>query len=691
MTTFNLNPFACNECKRRRIKCARQLPVCALCLRAKRHCLYESPQRSPLTRRHLTEVEEEVKLVKALFNKYLPQLDIEDLVLALKKGSSLDDMPEIKGALAKAPVTPGTDENTENGTANGFRDKRFEHVTEGRTLWNKSRSAMNIQTLLSHSERTPESADIYQVPQLLPPLVHTFSEPGRSTAETPLNPSRRICDWDERFGPNRTNSDADGMATTELNCYLGLTSLAAVINLVGGGYFFERHNDPLPPPAQKPPLRGTLEMYVSHYFDKYHILYPILYKPLFMAQLNEIVTPPPGWQALFYIVAALGLFMASAHANDDDDLYLFDKAKKLLLIEHLETGNLTLVQTFTLMLNYLQKRDRPNSGYNYLGIAVRMAMGLGLHKDFHDLDELLLNIEIKRRMWWCLYIFDSGQTITYGRPLGIPCAGVDTELPMNIADLNLTAVTKTMPPMDTCPTIYTSLRLQALFHVFTNGLYERVITEPFPSAAQLLEWDLQFIQRWKSLLPDYFNENASVPPKFKLAHAILHWRCRHLRIIMYRTFMLKRLFQNCREADEYERKALEVCLEECSATIHSMSSFWDNEFEFLATRMDAWYTLFFLIPAVLMPLVCLRNDPFSLEAARWRHDVHASERIVHKLLHICPPATRISELIHNMGDGLIEQQKNSPTYHAADESPTSQLLQLHSMLWPSSFDIEQQF
>jgi hypothetical protein len=41
----------------------------------------------------------------------------------------------------------------------------------------------------------------------------------------------------------------------------------------------------------------------------------------------------------------------------------------------------THVQAFLLMGNYLQKRDRPNIVYNLIGIAYRMALGLGIHRE----------------------------------------------------------------------------------------------------------------------------------------------------------------------------------------------------------------------------------------------------------------------------------------------------------------------
>jgi transcriptional regulatory protein GAL4 len=47
----------------------------------------------------------------------------------------------------------------------------------------------------------------------------------------------------------------------------------------------------------------------------------------------------------------------------------------------LESGSLALVQGFTLLSNLAQKRNKVNSGSVYLGLAIRMAVGLGLHRE----------------------------------------------------------------------------------------------------------------------------------------------------------------------------------------------------------------------------------------------------------------------------------------------------------------------
>lgn len=287
---------------------------------------------------------------------------------------------------------------------------------------------------------------------------------------------------------------------------------------------------------------------------------------------------------------------------------------------------------------------------------------------------------------------------------GIPCAGIDTRLPLNILDSNLTALSVKFPEEEDQPTIYTSVRLQSLFHLLTNSIYERIITDPFPSARLLLDWDQIYLERWKKLLPDYFKSGAAVSRKFKLAHFVLEWRYRNLKIIMFRTFLLKKVILDPKTLDEgregredsYESRAADLCLKECSETINSMVKFWDKNTR--NNRMEVWYSLYFLIPAVLMPLVCLRNDPTSTFAEYWRSDIISAQGIIQKLISIGPAASKILDLISNLGNNHLLSQANetgddNPSHSSlgTDESPLAQFNQLHEMLWPMSFDIDQQF
>lgn len=172
---------------------------------------------------------------------------------------------------------------------------------------------------------------------------------------------------------------------------------------------------------------------IDAFFALYHTTFPIVHEPTFRAQYAGSLPCPnkDQWNVLANILAALGSF-ASSNSTDATDLVIFQAAQKGLFSDNLEVGNLTLVQAFGLSANYLQKRNKPNSGYNYGGLALRLAIGLGLHKEFEGVNISPLQREIRRRVWWCLCVLDVGATITYGRPLNWPQAGVEAALPQNI-------------------------------------------------------------------------------------------------------------------------------------------------------------------------------------------------------------------------------------------------------------------
>lgn len=122
--------------------------------------------------------------------------------------------------------------------------------------------------------------------------------------------------------------------------------------------------------------------------------------------------------------------------NSDLDITFYQEARgHLQQVSVFETGNLTLVQALLLLSNYAQKRNKPNTGWNFLGLAVRMAMSLGLHKEFPGWKISLLQREVRRRLWWGVYIFDSGAAKTFGRPILLPEDDVmDAKHVLNIHD-----------------------------------------------------------------------------------------------------------------------------------------------------------------------------------------------------------------------------------------------------------------
>lgn len=331
----------------------------------------------------------------------------------------------------------------------------------------------------------------------------------------------------------------------------------------------------------------------------------------------EIIPRPKGnsWQVLLHIVATMGAFAASETAPEID-LALFEAAKARMSIDMFETGNITLVQALTLTSNYVQKRNKPNSGYNYLGLAKRMALGIGLHKEFKDWHSKPLMLETRRRVWYCLYIFDVGAIITFSRPLDLPKDGIEVQLPLNVSDSDITASTRTWPGETQATTLYTHVRCQARFHQATSNIYERLIST-FPSAEEMLQLDDNSLGAWLQDLPSYFSEGVPQATRYRLCHAILQWRWRNLRILMYRPYVVRRMVsrandtQNQAPATPWDDPAIQRCLDTAAETIHLITTYWQQEKQ---NVLACWYALYFLFQAILVSVQSLSNPPFPVNS-----------------------------------------------------------------------------
>lgn len=72
---------ACDSCRKRKLKCSKEFPRCSKCIQHEWCCSY-SPRtiRSPLTRAHLTEVENRVSQLEGILHYLLPDHDIDEII-----------------------------------------------------------------------------------------------------------------------------------------------------------------------------------------------------------------------------------------------------------------------------------------------------------------------------------------------------------------------------------------------------------------------------------------------------------------------------------------------------------------------------------------------------------------------------------------------------------------------------------
>ena len=401
--------------------------------------------------RHVTAVEERLRRAEAL----LREIYSEDQLTGLLN-QPLGSIDESTVRAPEASASSNTPKSTGDDPGSGYTDRRggngelYLSRQDGAELGYLGSLPITDSDLLSKPrsalDRPPAATDDFEWNEQDQAWLGAATQDEVTSLPSPDSNVNRV---------------RDGMATLTMDesssGYFGITSGAALLRLTMINaeaaeseqqareqrreslldlFSEEANGDPVPSSwLRTEPLltRIVVEDYIEAYFKLYHPSFPILHEATFRAEYAYEAPRPIGgvWHVLANLVVAMGAFVSGTNP-DDTDLTIFKAVKAGLSIESLEAGSLTLVQIFALAANYLQKRNKPNTGSAYAGIAVRLAIGLGLHKEFVEWKTSLLRKEIRRRVWWLLCILDVGATVSYGRPLIWPQAGVDAALPANI-------------------------------------------------------------------------------------------------------------------------------------------------------------------------------------------------------------------------------------------------------------------
>ncbi|TLD27189.1 hypothetical protein PspLS_05021 [Pyricularia sp. CBS 133598] len=119
----------------------------------------------------------------------------------------------------------------------------------------------------------------------------------------------------------------------------------------------------------------------------------------------------------------------------------------------MRSPDIMVLQAYILYLLSVRQHVDPRSLYCLIGIAVRMAQRLGIHRDGAQFGLPPFESEMRRRLWWVLVIFDrriaqiTGSTVT-----ALTSSNSDCSWPLNINDGDLHVHAKDSPPTYSGPT-----------------------------------------------------------------------------------------------------------------------------------------------------------------------------------------------------------------------------------------------
>ncbi|KAJ5621660.1 hypothetical protein N7528_006443 [Penicillium herquei] len=131
------------------------------------------------------------------------------------------------------------------------------------------------------------------------------------------------------------------------------------------------------------------------------------------------------------LVIAFGLMYSVNQWSGDDGppgFKYFKYALRFLPDIH-EEGSIFFVEVLCYVAYYMQNLNRRDAAFLYIGLALRMAISLGLHQEVSDRDISEADRNRRRRAWWSVYSLDRLLSVKSGNPITIQDEDIDIMWP----------------------------------------------------------------------------------------------------------------------------------------------------------------------------------------------------------------------------------------------------------------------
>lgn len=444
---------ACNRCRLRKNRCDQKLPSCASCEKARVPCVgYDPITKREIPRSYVYYLETRVDQLESLLRaQNLPYPPAENLEYCSRPGND--------GGHARSPNENALAVLSEAAEASSMPQPVHNGEDPGRP--NKI-----MRTGGTGASRYPGTANGVSFARVVFAAVQSS------------------------VGDHRSTSDKAGIRPYKSMAGNGDTPEGTSMR----DSFFGLHTRPTISPAPFPEKDLAFKL-VELYFEHANPQIPLLHRVDFMqmfeaAYADEGRVRGPRELYMLNMVFAIGggIIMDSqttSRVSGEERKQAQPEEYHASAIIHLESclsgGGLEELQAVLLLASFALLRPVPPGLWYIVGVAVRLAVDLGLYyEDGKDVEfdlsepkggdvvpdtggksrEAVMRErgrreyvrDSRRRLWWCTYAFDRIVSTCVGRPFGVSDQVITTEFPSMLEDRYITTAGIANHPMDGEPT-----------------------------------------------------------------------------------------------------------------------------------------------------------------------------------------------------------------------------------------------
>ncbi|KAL5397902.1 hypothetical protein PMIN06_006234 [Paraphaeosphaeria minitans] len=468
----------------------------------------------------------------------------------------------------------------------------------------------------------------------------------------------------------------------------------------------------LPAGTDLPPKKIARTLCESALVDASAML-RVVHLPSFYKSLDRIyeITPENYGNAentflpLLYAVLALGsLFpkinnqeLAGVEGAADEGYKYFRASRQLLDVT--DCRDVTSLQAIVFMIQFLQSTAKLSTCYSYIGVALRSAIRMGMHRSF-NVNFTPIEAETRKRLFWAIWRMDTYVGAMLGLPHFIEDEDVDQDYPTEVDDEYITA-TEILP----MPEGKISIMHASNAHVKIVRILSKICKYVYPtkgtqsggkhsvtysvSYAKIREIE-QSMQQWLDELPMALRPGGEAPTIILRVQQLLRMAFAHAQLLLYRPF-LHYVSSSERSKASVDQRAF-ACASACisvSRNIIHISAEMKKRGLLVGAYWFSMYTTFFSIISILYFVL---ENPTSQTSRELFRDALEGKELLDYFAKRSLAADRCSETLNSIFDRLPESVKRGGAVAPTDNkkrrqasSPQSMHARPHALKQDSDF------
>ncbi|PNY23060.1 Stress gene activator [Tolypocladium capitatum] len=507
---------ACDECRRKKIKCDGKQP-CTHCSVYSYECTYDKPsnrRRNPAPQ-YIEALESRLQRAETLLRKFMPDVDLADPSLDPAIQQEFNNREHVRANTVKLRAGPLCEPDANDAKLTTMIDSIGQLDLDDKGGWDfhgTSSGAVFLRRMKDHFRGMmgPMSK--------APFLPRAERPPGLTCLDSP-SPA-----GNSPFSAARSYPDLPPKDVARKLCYYSLSCATCLVRIIHVPTFYQRFDQIYDRPID------SLNQEDTHFLG---LVYAVIALGCMYNNLDD-AKPKSG-----------------AYRTSMNEGFKYYKTARALLQDLAECRDIVSLQALLFMILFLQATSNLSACYAFVGLALRCALRIGLHRHLQHEKISPIEQEVRRRVFYVIRQMDIYISTMLGFPLLLNIDDVDQPYPTEVDDEYISS-TGIIPPPPGTPSFFEAFnaqtRLMEVLGKVTKYVYpmhgqgqpgmkgDRPAPTYLISYSKIKEIETD-LHGWYERLPEMWRPNPDGPIEVVRVRHLLRFAYAHVQLVLYRPFL----------------------------------------------------------------------------------------------------------------------------------------------------------